>query len=46
MAYQNVDSKKDEFRKYLDKAGVVSALTTGNSSKTSGLNWCSAGQFV
>lgn len=29
MAYQSVDSRKDEFRKYLDKTGVVTALTTG-----------------
>ena len=29
MAMQNVESKKEEFQKYLEKAGVVDALTKG-----------------
>lgn len=28
-SYQTPDAKKEEFRKYLDKAGVVDALTKG-----------------
>ena len=27
MAYQTPDSKKEEFRKYLEKSGVIDALT-------------------
>ena len=27
--YQSPDAKKEEFRKYLDRAGVVDALTKG-----------------
>jgi hypothetical protein len=29
--YQSPDAKKEEFRKYLDRAGVVDALTKGES---------------
>jgi hypothetical protein len=29
LAVQSPDAKKEEFRKYLDKAGVVDALTKG-----------------
>ena len=29
MAYQTPDSKKEEFRKYLEKSGVIDALTKG-----------------
>lgn len=28
--YQTPDSKKEEFRKYLEKSGVIDALTKGN----------------
>eukprot|EP00699_Malawimonas_sp_californiana_P001379 EC715443.1.p1 GENE.EC715443.1~~EC715443.1.p1 ORF type:complete len:95 (+),score=26.39 EC715443.1:40-324(+) len=27
MAYQGADSKKEEFRKYLERAGVIDSLT-------------------
>lgn len=29
MSYQTPDSKKQEFRKYLEKSGVIDALTKG-----------------
>ena len=29
MSYQTPDSKKEEFRKYLEKSGVIDALTKG-----------------
>jgi hypothetical protein len=31
---QTPDAKKEEFRKYLDKAGVVDALTKGASNNS------------
>ncbi|KAH8073357.1 hypothetical protein JL720_10948 [Aureococcus anophagefferens] len=33
MAYQTPDSKKEEFRKYLEKSGVIDALTKGGGRR-------------
>ena len=35
MSFQTTDSKKEEFRKYLEKAGVLDALTKGTLPQ-----WC------
>ncbi|KAK7237911.1 MYC binding protein [Aureococcus anophagefferens] len=37
MAYQTPDSKKEEFRKYLEKSGVIDALTKGGGRLLVGL---------
>jgi len=40
-SYQTPDSKKEEFRKYLEKSGVIDALTKGTEESC----WCSRGSF-
>lgn len=34
MAYQSINARKEEFRKYLEKNGVVDSITKGKHSTT------------
>ena len=39
MSYQTPDSKKEEFRKYLEKSGVIDALTKGRQGARLRREW-------
>lgn len=43
-SYQTPDSRKEEFRKYLEKSGVIDALTKGELAQ-SGVQLCSVPHF-